>query len=814
MVALPRFVVTAPASGQGKTTVAVGIMAALTKRGMTVAAAKVGPDYIDPGYHALATGRPGRNLDPWLCDEEQIAPLLAHGFLSPHPADLAIIEGVMGLFDGRIGTDGFASTAHIAQLTSSPVVVVVDISSASRTIAATLLGLRHYDPSIQIVGAILNKAGSVRHSDEVRRSVEATGIPVIGVLPRDAGVSAPSRHLGLIPVAERDDAAARLAVLAEQTAQHIDLDALVSLASTAPDLDVAPWTPPTRSVDRTRVVAVAGGRAFTFRYSETDELLRAAGCEPVIFDPATDAQLPPGTAGLYLGGGFPEVHAGALSTNRPLREEIAAAVASGMPTIAECAGLLYLAESVDGHAFVGAVPGRAAMKPGLVLRYTQATTAVDSILGPAGTQVRAHEFHRTRMSPHAGPTSAWIVDDAPEGFALDPANTGRATVHASYLHLHWAGNPAIATSFAEAVHAYDRPTLSAATVSAATHAPAEPVDLDYHGDSEAADDLVDFAVNVRICEPPPWLADVVRETRGLAAYPNLAKAHSAVAARHDVSDTMVLLTSGSAEAFTLIARALTATRPLVIHPQFTEPESALLRAGRQPEHVILDATRGFAMRPDLVPPDSDLVFVGNPTNPTGVLHSRDVLHALRARGRVLVIDEAFMDAVPGEPESMIEATMNGLLVLRSLTKTWGIAGVRAGYVVGDPELIAQLRHQQPMWSVSTPAARAIEATSAPHAIAEANDGAVELLEWRTHFVAGLAQLGLDAVPGRAPFVLVLTPIGLREALRTKGFAVRCGGTFPGLGPTWIRIAIRPPAIADTLLEAMAAVLGDLQESSS
>ena len=205
---LPRVVIAAAASGQGKTTVAVGIMAALRRRGLAVAPAKVGPDYIDPGYHALATGRPGRNLDPWLTSPELIAPLLLHGARTPYAADLAVIEGVMGLYDGQMGTDGFASTAHVATLTRSPVLLVIDISSAARTIAASVQGLAGYDPSVQIAGVVLNKAGSPRHAAEVRRAVEAVGLPVLGVLPRDAGVSVPSRHLGLVPADERDEAAA------------------------------------------------------------------------------------------------------------------------------------------------------------------------------------------------------------------------------------------------------------------------------------------------------------------------------------------------------------------------------------------------------------------------------------------------------------------------------------------------------------------------------------------------------------------------------------------------------------------------------
>ncbi|MGB3828944.1 MAG: cobyrinate a,c-diamide synthase, partial [Ornithinimicrobium sp.] len=462
---LPRILIAAPASGQGKTTIAVGIMAALTRRGYAVAPAKVGPDYIDPGYHALATGRPGRNLDPWMVDEADVVPLFAHGFTTPVPADVAIIEGAMGLFDGRLGTDGFASSAHLARLTRTPVVVVVDISSASRTVAATIHGLRTFDPSITVAGVVLNQAGSTRHSDEVRRAVEAMGMPVLGVLPRDAGISAPSRHLGLVPAAERPDAAATLERLAEQVEHFIDLDAVMALARSAPDLDVAPWSPITAlgsgvSADApSPVVAIAGGRAFTFRYAETEELLRAGGCDVVTFDPASDAGLPAGVAGLYLGGGFPEVHAAALSGNASLRADIREAVHSGLPTVAECAGLLYLCDVVEGQPMVGAVGANAGMHPRLTLGYRQATLAVDSVLGPAGTSVQGHEFHRTRTDPAAAPSPAWHMLDASgepraDGFALDPAGTGTATLHAAYLHVHWAGNPQLAANFAAAARAF------------------------------------------------------------------------------------------------------------------------------------------------------------------------------------------------------------------------------------------------------------------------------------------------------------------------------------------------------------------------
>ncbi|MEO3936948.1 cobyrinate a,c-diamide synthase [Dermatophilaceae bacterium Soc4.6] len=832
---IPRLVIAAPASGHGKTTVAVGIMAALSRQGHTVAPAKVGPDYIDPGYHALATGRPGRNLDPWLTSPELVVPLLLHGFRTPEAADVAVIEGAMGLFDGQLGTEGFASTAHIAKLTRSPVLLVVDISAASRTVAAIVHGLRTFDPEVGVVGVVLNKAGSPRHAQEVRRSVERTGLPVLGVLPRDAGVTAPSRHLGLVPADERHDARDSLDRLAEQTAAHLELDAILDLAHTAPDLDGAPWCAPlvTRS-GPPRVVAVAGGRAFTFRYTETDELLRAAGCEPVVFDPAVDPALPPGTSGLYLGGGFPEAHAAALARNTTLLGQVRDAVAAGMPTVAECAGLLYLAQSLDDQPMVGAIPTTAAMSPRLTLRYVRATLTADGLLGPAGTAVTAHEFHRTATSPTADPVGGWSVDGTLNGFALDPARTGRPTLHASYLHVHWAGTPSLARSFADAVHRFDalRPAGSVAPASEAVPEPAAPapgkpppnlrvadpgpLDLDHHGDAEVRGDhgLVDLAVNVRVPAPPPWLADVIRATTAtLGSYPDVAAARAAVARRHGVPEEMVLLTSGGAEAFTLIARAVPGRHPIVVHPQFTEPEAAMRRAGRVPDRLVLTASRGFTLDASLVDPRCDLLFVGNPTNPTGVLHPRETVRRLRAPGRLLVVDEAFADAVPGERESLIGTDLTGVLVLRSLTKTWGIAGLRAGYVVGDPALVAALAEQQPQWSVSTPAAAVMAATATPEALREAEDAARVLTRQRAHLVHGLKTIGLRPVPGAAPFVLVEVGRGVREELRNSGFAVRRGDTFPGLDEGWVRLAVRDAATTDALVHALVQVRSALEDAA-
>lgn len=442
MSTLPRLVIAAPATGQGKTTVSTGLMAALSRAGHVVSGHKVGPDYIDPGYHALACGRPGRNLDPHLVGEERIVPLLRHGAAG---ADVALVEGVMGLYDGRVGGHGFSSTAHVAALTRTPVVLVVDISRSSRSIGAVVHGMATWDDTVEVAGVILNKAGSPRHAAEVRDSI---ALPVLGVLPRDEEVAAPSRHLGLVPAAERELSAAALDRLAEQVATHVDLDAVLALARAAPDLTETPWDPGREIAPPTPgrpVVAMAGGRAFTFRYTETEELLRAAGCEVVTFDPMTDPALPPGTAGIYLGGGFPEVHASALSANAGLRRDLAAAIGDGVPTVAECAGLLYLCASLDSSPMVGAVAAGAAMTERLTLRYPTMTATTDTLLTRVGEEFTGHEFHRTHVDPVAGEVPAWEVDGTPVGFA-------GPRLHASYLHTHWAGHPQLAQRFAAAVH--------------------------------------------------------------------------------------------------------------------------------------------------------------------------------------------------------------------------------------------------------------------------------------------------------------------------------------------------------------------------
>jgi cobyrinic acid a,c-diamide synthase len=388
----------------------------------------------------------GRNLDAYLCGPELVGPLFQHG---ARGCDIAVVEGVMGLYDGAAGEGELASTAHVAKLLRAPVVLVVDASSQSRSVAALVHGFASWDPEVRVGGVILNKVASDRHEELLREALEQAGVPVLGVLRRAAQVSTPSRHLGLVPVAERQGAAVEaVAAMAAQVSEGCDLDALAGLARSAGALSSAAWDaaevvsspPPDRLV-----VAVAGGEAFTFSYAETTELLTAAGADVVTFDPLRDEELPEGTRGLVIGGGFPEVYASELSANEPLRKAVAALAESGAPVAAECAGLLYLCRELDGLPMCGVLDAGARMTERLTLGYRDAVAVGDSVLAAAGTRMRGHEFHRTVVEPGSGAEPAWGVRSPRprvEGFV-------ERGVHASYLHTHWASEPGVARRFVE-----------------------------------------------------------------------------------------------------------------------------------------------------------------------------------------------------------------------------------------------------------------------------------------------------------------------------------------------------------------------------
>jgi cobyrinic acid a,c-diamide synthase len=434
VVAVPAVVIAAPASGSGKTTVATGLMGALRRAGHRVAGFKVGPDFIDPGYHALATGSPGRNLDPVLVGEELIGPLYRHGCSA---ADIAVVEGVMGLFDGRIdpSAPGHArgSTAHVATLLGAPVVLVVDARGQSHSIAALLHGFSTFDTATRLAGVILNRVGSPRHEQVLRQACEVAGIPVLGAVPRVAELAVPSRHLGLITAVEHGTRArAAVDAMADLIATHVDIAAVAALA--AASVSAEPWSPHGAPDGRTGrpVVAVAAGKAFSFGYAEHSEVLLAAGAQVAEFDPLTDV-LPTGTAALILPGGFPEQYPAELSANTALRRQVRE-LASHAPVYAECAGLTYLMADLDGHPMCGVLAGSARFTDRLTLGYRDAVAVTDSTSHTAGQRAVGHEFHRTTVDFAIDYPPAWVY----RGGAGQTVRDGAVDrgVHASYLHTH------------------------------------------------------------------------------------------------------------------------------------------------------------------------------------------------------------------------------------------------------------------------------------------------------------------------------------------------------------------------------------------
>jgi cobyrinic acid a,c-diamide synthase len=432
----PRLVVAGTSSGVGKTTVATGLLAALAGRGHRVASAKVGPDFIDPGYHGLATGRPGRNLDAWMCGADLMAPLAAR---AGHEADLLVIEGVMGLFDGA-GSGDEASTAHVARLLDAPVILVVDASAMSGSVAALVHGYATFDASVRAAGVILNRVGSDGHEALLRDALASGPVPVLGCLRRDDALVWPDRHLGLVPVAEQP-AGLRAGIqrLAAAVTAGCDLDAIVGLAGTAATREVGP--PPSAPPGGRCRLAVASGPAFSFTYPDNLELLEEAGAELVPFDPLVDARLPAGVHGLVAGGGFPEVFAAGLAANRPLLADLRTQVGAGLVVWAECGGLLWLARRLDGHALAGVIGADAHMTDRLSLGYRTATFEVATPLGPAGISVRGHEFHYSAINP-AGEAIAMSGRSGRQR-----AGWASPRLLASYLHVHLAAAPQMASRF-------------------------------------------------------------------------------------------------------------------------------------------------------------------------------------------------------------------------------------------------------------------------------------------------------------------------------------------------------------------------------
>ena len=434
---IPRVVVAGTSSGAGKTTVACGLIGALRARGLRVQGFKVGPDYIDPSYHALAAGRPGRNLDAFLSGPELIAPLARHGGAG---ADIAVVEGVMGLFDGASGRGELASTAHVAKLLRAPVVLVVDASAMARSAAAIVHGFRTFDPDLEVAGVVFNRVGSDHHEQLLRDAVDLHRARRAAARRADRGARAAPRTRARGRARGGDAGGAGRA--RRRCRAFARPRRRAGAGADAPTLDGPAWDPGAPVVTGARI-AIARGPAFSFHYEENLELLRAAGAELVPFDPLADEALPEGAGALILAGGFPEVFGEELEANARLRSAIGA---FDGPILAECGGLLFLLDELDGHAMCGVVPGRGRMAGRLTLGYREATAVTGTPWLDPGMSVRGHEFHYSSVE----------LDDADPAWRLRSGGVQRdegcvrGGVQASYLHTHWAARPEIPRRMARA----------------------------------------------------------------------------------------------------------------------------------------------------------------------------------------------------------------------------------------------------------------------------------------------------------------------------------------------------------------------------
>jgi cobyrinic acid a,c-diamide synthase len=450
ITAQPRLVVSAPSSGHGKTAIAVGLLAALSARGIPAAGFKVGPDHTDAAYLGLAAGRPGRNLDPRLVGAQRVAPLFAHGASG---SQVAVIEGAMGLFDSLTGQPEIDGTASVAAALRAPVVLVVDVAAMGHSLAALVHGFRMFDEMVHLGGVILNRVASDRHEQMLRSAMDDIGMPVLGALHRgDLPNALPPRTHGLVPVAHRTVEAGRaVRRLGEAVAGSLDMERLMALAASAPPIPGPLWTPSEAAgdvqFDQRPVIALAGGQGAPYTYVETAELLTAAGADVAVVDPLRDEALPPGTRALVVGAGLPEGYAEELSANRRLCAAVAQFARDGWPVIAEGIALPWLGHELDGRPMCGVLDATATTGEQTVAGYREATAPGTSVLAPAGARITGYKQHRAVVAPRAGANPAWTWSGGnPEGFVW-------RQVHASQLGLHWAAAPEIARRLVAAAHA-------------------------------------------------------------------------------------------------------------------------------------------------------------------------------------------------------------------------------------------------------------------------------------------------------------------------------------------------------------------------
>ncbi|WP_124727608.1 cobyrinate a,c-diamide synthase [Staphylospora marina] len=442
---IPRVVIAGTGSGTGKTTVTLGLMAALGQRGLNVQGFKVGPDFIDPGFHTAVTGRPSRNLDTWMVPHDTVSEIFLRG---SEGSDLAVVEGVMGLFDGRGPMDDAGSTAELAALLQAPVILVVDVSGMARSSAAVVRGFQTMRPDVRVCGVIANRCGGEGHFRIIRDAVEQMcGIPVIGWLPDEPEVRLPERHLGLVPALERAETDSVMARIGSLVSRHVDLDLLEKLAQEAPALKwpgrrvfVSAYPP----VKHGPVIAVALDDAFHFYYRDNFDLLELNGAKLRFFSPLADEPVPEEADGLWFGGGFPEEFADRLAANERTKASIREAVRKGLPIYAECGGYMYLGREItdrQGNVWpmVGVVPASFRMEDRLVaIGYREVTAAVDSVLHSKGERARGHEFHWSSMTSTDPYPAAY---EAADGSRIPADGYVRRNLLAGYTHLHFASNP-------------------------------------------------------------------------------------------------------------------------------------------------------------------------------------------------------------------------------------------------------------------------------------------------------------------------------------------------------------------------------------
>lgn len=440
------FIVAGTNSGAGKTVLTLGLMGELKRRGLSVQPFKAGPDYIDPGHHRALLKRPSYNLDTWMMGKEGVLKTFSRAMSG---ADIGVIEGVMGLYDGRDGVSEEGSTAHLSKIINSPVLLVVNAEKTARSAGAVIKGFESYDPRVKIRWVVFNRVGSARHYGILKDSIpKGSGARVIGYLPKDADLSMPERHLGLTTAGDLDRAEWKRFVKKASSIvrKHIDVDSLLGsmpLVKTLSVPDVKKQKPSVR-------VAVALDRAFCFYYEENLDVLESSGAEVVFFSPLNDRKLPEGTCGVYLGGGYPELYAKELSANRALKSEILKKAKEGMPVYAECGGLMYLGGAIDDDGrlrkTVGLFPWTSRMlKKRKALGYREVRFTDDCPFVKTGS-IRGHEFHYSEITRVPAKVKRAFRFTTPAGVEAGEGYTLKNAL-ASYMHLHFSGNTAFAEGF-------------------------------------------------------------------------------------------------------------------------------------------------------------------------------------------------------------------------------------------------------------------------------------------------------------------------------------------------------------------------------